>query len=437
MSGFKEGEVLENGRQSVSSERLQQFPLRLSYGYFQGDEQRDSFPSMETQGVAHEALRSADTIFLDVRSIDSRNYLAIGDSVVHTGFIAATLSVIRELNPSAHVVLCAEEGKELFFDQFRQEGIRVLYGTSSQEQPQGRQTLVIEYENIEPLDPGLKREKSRDGQHVTTTISDLGGLLYRFRRTTDGDARYDNAIRSLFGLSTRSLNEYSQPRIIVSSETSSHVEENSNTIAIGIISEASLIQVPTVDYSTEYLDVKHLSRSQWRETIRGLARECKRRYPGKKVVFNFFLNPHQRVTRIDAPSPLEEAEEELNDAVLAENANAQVAFLRLSLPDLAKRLQEQNLIIANDTGPAHIAAAEEGNFDVLVAYTDFYHGRPAYDVWQSTKKMIPIVSRYMRKKLRNPKFRERGHRLASVAQTIRVQDILRKAKQSIRQRVSQ
>lgn len=402
----------------------------ISYGYFGNRENLhrvDLAPSEKAQSIARSALLQADRIELNVPTHE----MPLGEMVIQTGFLYGALRLIREQNPKATVVLKVNPGAPFFFSQFRKEGtvIEIHDPKNSPKIYPHTNSLAIDFGLVAPQEPGVSQYGYPEQWAKRTQISNIGGLLYRYTNSVYGNRRYDTAVRSLFGFPPLHSGQYSQPRIDLPQDLP--LEKHRQTaITIGIIPEANYLAQMTLD-GIEFHNRKHLSKDQWKQIIVGMVAHCSKKYPGKPITLNVFLNPERPKTRFHKPSPLEGSEEELNQLVSTLNSDARIAFKRINLPQLAEESLRQNIFIANDTGPAHFVAAVNGNCDVIVPFSDFYNGQVMSDVWSSTHNMHAVNAPDMMRRIKRYRKHPWEFRDSKVEDIIRSSDVVAMATQHL------
>lgn len=314
------------------------------------------------------SLEQADRVYFLM------NAATIGDSVIATAYLSAVGEGFRTMgiNPPKTILTTHFLGR--IFDNLLHpgdtqvkttayRGLRFIRDEHEKEAMREKRSVVLDFQGMDWETPAPLLPVKIYGKRVTFAYRLYPTMITLYTNTTHGSGRFARPIEDLFSLPEGSIDpEKAQPKLVlpenagdIYQQATSKNSLNPNDEQISIISEAS------------NPDKRYPSVS-WREVAGAILKSR------PDIHINIIYNPSHT------------ADSYLRDIFLEGNLR-NVHLVSGSLEELMVFLARQKLVLSNDTGLAHIAAAVVGGPRVL---TLFQSKEFTPDVWVSSKRQLPI-----------------------------------------------
>jgi hypothetical protein len=303
----------------------------------------------------HAALLEADEVFICLGGRAGR----LGESVVGTALLEGTLQALhyagRDGIPVSIIV--DKSVLELFNEELYQEDywsrITIVSITQPEEMEEvvvkratGRHVLVVDCHGAHDGMPYLRIQSDQD-EHRITTLARLFRVGIRSYAQRGSDRRYADFIEDLFGLPVQAIpGKQAQPALRLSAQDKARYPE----LALAFDLNPAALQVICFFQSV----VRAKCYERWQEVMLPLCEYMARHFPLQKIDFLLACGPEE-----DLPESVKKAAliEEFQDFT-GMNQNARVLVSTTpSLHDLAILISKAAFVLANDTGPGHMAGA--------------------------------------------------------------------------------
>jgi hypothetical protein len=281
----------------------------------------------------------------------------LGECIVETGLLNAMLQALQATGKAGIQVTIFVDGgvielfNELLYQHYYWPQIHIIASTTSMvetdtQQANGKHRLAIDFHGGHDGMPILQVAES-------DTDSSRSLLAYLFRVGVRSYAqrgpvrRYADFIEELFSLPQGTIeSEKAQPGILLAPEDEARYAFLSRELHM----DSEAIQI--VCFFQSVVLAKCYER--WDEVMQLLCEYLAQHSPAQKVDFLIACGPDN-----DVPEGFKKADiEEWLQPFTGVNNNARVLVCSLpSLRDLALLIKHATLVLANDTGPGHIAGA--------------------------------------------------------------------------------
>jgi hypothetical protein len=331
--------------------------IELDFLHGHAQDKQSPWAEREQAAIAqvHAALLQADEIFICLGGRAGR----LGESVVGTALLEGTLQALRYIqHDSIPVSIIVDESVlELFNAEQYQEDywpqITVVSITRPEEieetiakRATGKHILVVDCHGAHDGMPYLRVQSSQN-KHKISTLARLFRVGIRSYAQRGADRRYADFIEELFGLPAGAIpGQLAQPALRLSTQDQAHYP----ALASAFDLNPSALQIVCFFQSV----VRAKCYERWQEVMQPLCEYMVRHFPRQKIDFLLACGPEE-----DLPESVRQSAliEEFQDFI-GVNQNARVLVRATpSLRDLAILLSKAALVLANDTGPGHMAGA--------------------------------------------------------------------------------
>lgn len=248
----------------------------------------------------------------------------------------------------------------------RDQGLPTVKSTITTSPEQNPLVLDIEHATITNPTIDVVQEGTKN---VSTLTNLMLPLLQMYSNDSDQDRRYSHAVEELFSLSHDSLSPLKvKPTIILPADKDRIYEE--------ILSRFNIDHLkPQIAISVEAsLPGKRYGIQNWAQAMSIITQQ----FP--QYQFNIIYNPAAPMTGYTRV----EMENALRAAGILDRTN----FVNGSLSELAVLFEQQQLILSNDSGLAHVAGAIENGPRIV---TIFLPKDSSTNVWVSSNRQTPVT----------------------------------------------
>lgn len=338
-------------------------------------------PALKTNDFAREEIsrRSLAEIRTSLLQADRVYFLmntaAIGDSVIATAYLSAVEEGFRILgiNPPKTILTSYFMGRifnNLFSPQdtpvraTAYEGLRLVKEELENKTMDGKKSVVLDFQGMNWETPSPLLPVSLYGVRVTFAYRLYPVMIIRYTNATHGSGRFARPIEDFFSLSKGSIDdEKAQPKL--------DLPQDAEEIYHQVISRNSLDsdseQISMVVEASN-IDKKYPLLS-WKQVAEAILRSR------PDIHINVIYDPRNSF------------EDNLRSIFLTEESS-NIHLVSGNLEELMVFLARQRLVLSNDTGLAHMAAAVAGGPKVM---TLFQSRQYTPDIWVSSKRQIPIT----------------------------------------------
>lgn len=312
----------------------------------------------EATELVHEAFRSADSIVVRLGGKAGR----LGESVVGTALLEGILHALEIVGKAGtRVTIVVDEGVGELFDarDYQQafwQDIEVLTAPfmQAQEVPKsmlelrgGERLLIVDAHGGNDGLPEVVVEE-QDGRRVTKLVR-LFRVGVRSYAVRGAHRRYADFVEDLLGLPARSIgDEQAQPRIRLSERDEGRYKDLVEQFGIDEDALRIVCSFQSVVVAKCY--------TGWDEGIMDFCRYLSNHFPATRVQFLLACGPDEQNPIGARRTDLEEVYGEIAGV----NDNARIIVRETpSLRDLAIIMGHAAMVLANDTGPGHVAGAVE------------------------------------------------------------------------------
>jgi hypothetical protein len=309
----------------------------------------------ETIARVHTALLEADEIFIGLGGRAGR----LGESIVGTALLEGMLQALRYAGRDGIPVFIIVDKSvlELFqAEQYQQDywpQITIISMTQPEEMEEiiaqraiGRHVLVFDGHGAHDGMPYLRVQSDQDG-HQITTLARLFRAGIRSYAQRGSERRYADFMQELCGLPAGAISgEQAQPAL----RLSAHDKARYPDLALAFDLNPAALQIICFFQSV----VRAKCYECWQEVMQPLCEYMARHFPQQKIDFLLACGPED-----DLPENVKQAAliEEFQDFTgVQQNARVLVRTTP-SLRELAILISQAALVLANDTGPGHMAGA--------------------------------------------------------------------------------
>lgn len=312
-------------------------------------------PEQEAIARVHTALLEADEAFICLGGRAGR----LGESVVGTALLEGTLQALHCVGRYGIPVSIVVDKSvlELFNAEQYQEDYWSPIAVISITQPEeieaviakraaGRYTLVVDCHGAHDGMPYLRLQTEPDGRKVTT-LARLFRVGIRSYAQRGPERRYADFIEELCGLPVGAIpGKLAQPTLRLSAQDKTRYAE----LALAFDLNPAALQIACFFQSV----VRAKCYEHWQEVMQPLCEYMARHFPQQKIDFLLACGPQE-----DLPESVKQAAlvEEFQDFTGAQQNARVLVRTTPSLHDLAILISQAALVLANDTGPGHIAGA--------------------------------------------------------------------------------
>jgi Glycosyltransferase family 9 (heptosyltransferase) len=303
----------------------------------------------------HTALLEANQVFICLGGRAGR----LGESIVGTALLEGMLQALRyaERDGIPVSVIVDRSVLELFNAEQYQEDYWPQITLVSITQPEameevitkqatGRHVLVVDCHGTHDGMPYLRIQSDQEG-HKITTLARLFRVSIRSYAQRGSERRYADFIEELFGLPPEAISgTQAQPTLRLSAQDKACYPE----LALAFDLNPAALQIICFFQSV----VRAKCYEYWHEVMQLLCEYTARHFPQQQIDFLFACGPEE-----DLPESVKQAAliEEFQDFTdVQQNARVLVRTTP-SLHDLAILMSKAALVLANDTGPGHMAGA--------------------------------------------------------------------------------
>jgi ADP-heptose:LPS heptosyltransferase len=327
--------------------------------------------------AAAEPFRKADNVTVCINSP------TLGDSVIGTAYLAAIQNGLEKINPTAHVrAIINKDQADLFkappvpnveyvFAEPASDIIRV--GEFEKLVPEGTKNPLIIDLTLNKLRPA--HVHSLQSNQRTTTIVD--SLYYTVQRGYPHEqftpSKFADSIEHTFELPPNTIDvARAQMRLVLPENKEEIYQRLAERCGIDVTRPqiAAIVEASTEDKRYPY--------AKWMEVLNKLKTE----HP--EMGINVVLNSNNAEARRSfGPRTI------LGLSLGRRNTTIQPHIVSGNLEEMMVFLSQMNLVLSNDTGLAHVAAAVESGPKVVTLYkaSEFPPSK-----WQSSERQVPVAS---------------------------------------------
>jgi hypothetical protein len=341
----------------VSKQDAQIETIELNLLHEHAQDKHSTLTEQEQAAIArtHTALLEADEVFIGLGGRAGR----LGESIVGTALLEGVLQALRYagrdgipvsimVDKSVFELFKAEQYQENYWPQITVSAI-----TSPEEMEEiiaqratGQRVLVIDGHGAHDGMPYLHVESGPDGQKITT-LARLFRVGIRSYAQRGSERRYADFVEDLFGFPAGAIpGEPVQPALRLSADDKARYPE----LALAFDLNPAALQIVCFFQSV----VRAKCYEHWPEVMQSLCDYMAWHFPPHKINFLLACGPEE-----DLPESVKQAAliEEFQDFTgVQQNARVLVRATP-SLHELAILISQAALVLANDTGPGHMAGA--------------------------------------------------------------------------------
>jgi hypothetical protein len=313
--------------------------------------------SEDEQQILHQTkllFQQADAISIYLGGKAGR----LGECIVGTALLHATLQALQAIGKTGiAVTIFVDSGvielfNELLYQDYYWPQIQIMAAATSMaetdtQQANGKHRLAIDFHGGHDGMPMLQIEERDDVDCSRSLLSDLFRVGVRSYAQRGPMRRYADFIEELFSLPQGTIDsEKAQPTLLLAPEDEVRYAFLSRELHM----DSEAIQI--VCFFQSVVLAKCYER--WDEVMQLLCEYLAQHSPAQKVDFLIACGPDT-----DLPAGFKKADiAEWLQPFTGVNNNARVLVCSLpSLHDLALLIKHATLVLANDTGPGHIAGA--------------------------------------------------------------------------------
>ncbi|HEX7042706.1 MAG TPA: glycosyltransferase family 9 protein [Patescibacteria group bacterium] len=352
------------------------------------------FPSekdLKVRSLLKEKLQNADSVVIQLGG-------ALGDTVIQSAYMNGVLASLDSVHRSnVPVTLLIDDDKKALFEGYVSDRIKVV-GTTLRKSPEDQLQEVAKYTSHASLyvdlssrssilgnnfDIAKERAFMTDGKISGKDITCVGNL-YMPGQTGYArlgiDRRYGDFVKEIFGVD-KLIFPSERARVFLPKSPDyekikkgweSQLNTDSQTMQIAVIVESAFSD-------------KQYGASNWAEAIKQLAATVGYEKPDQKVAVNVIFNGKSQSKGFEKASLHHAFFDVLRDTGVVGRIN----YVSDSVKNLSVLLNTQNVVLSNDTGLAHIAAATPDGPPVVVLYKE---SRFPSTYWRSSNKQVAIPS---------------------------------------------
>jgi hypothetical protein len=341
----------------MSEKEIEIETIALDFLHEHAQDKQSPLTEQEQAAIArvHAALLEADEVFICLGGRAGR----LGESIVGTALLEGTLQALYYAGRD-DIPVCIIVDKsvlELFNAQQYQADywpqITVVSITQPEEMEEaiakraaGQQVLVVDCHGAHDGMPYLRIQTDQDGQKITT-LARLFRVGIRSYAQRGPERRYADFIEELFGLPVGAISgEHVQPALRLSAQ------DKTRYPALALEFDLKPAALHLVCFFQSVVRAKCYER--WQEVMQLLCEYMAQHFPQQKIDFLLACGPEE-----DLPESVKLAAliEEFQDFTGVQHNARVLVRTTPSLHELAILLSPAALVLANDTGPGHMAGA--------------------------------------------------------------------------------
>jgi hypothetical protein len=331
----------------------------IALGFLHEHAQDKQSPLTEQEQVAiarvHAALLEADEAFICLGGRAGR----LGESIVGTALLEGTLQALRYVgrNNIPISIIVDKSVIELFNAKQYQADYWPQITIASITQPEemeeaiakratGQQILVVDCHGAHDGMPYLHIQTDED-EHKITTLACLFSVGIRSYAQRSPERRYADFMEELFGLPSEAIpGEHVQPVLRLSAQDKTRYP----ALALAFDLNPAALQIVCFFQSV----VRAKCYERWQEVMLLLCEYMAQYFPQQKIDFLLACGPEE-----DLPESVKQAalSAEFQDFTGVQYNARVLVRTTPSLHELAILLSQAALVLANDTGPGHMAGA--------------------------------------------------------------------------------
>lgn len=331
--------------------------IALDFLHEHAQDKRSPLTEQEQATIArvHAALLEADEVFICLGGRAGR----LGESIVGTALLEGTLQALhyaRRDNIPVSIIV-DKSVLELFnAEQYQQvywPRITMVSITPSEEMEEaitkraiGQQILVVDCHGAHDGMPSLYIQ-TEQGEHKITTMACLFRVGIRSYAQRGPERRYADFIEELFGLPAGAISgKQAQPVLRLSAQDKTRYP----ALATAFDLNPAALQIICFFQSV----VRAKCYERWQEVMLPLCEYMAQHFPQQRIDFLLACGPEE-----DLPESVKQAAliEEFQDFTGVQHNARVLVRTTPSLHELAILLSQAALVLANDTGPGHMAGA--------------------------------------------------------------------------------
>jgi ADP-heptose:LPS heptosyltransferase len=338
---------------------------------------------------ARDAFNNADRVYFIAGGGQTEGTAgALGDAVVSTGYIEAVSEALSQAGKDTPVTIVIPQQYKTLYQGLTGPNVEIVtfnpgfsgFHTAESliKRNSNRRPLILDFETYHTSTDGPSiQSHDESGKQVTALNNMLRFGIERYDWKTDGERRFGHYIEDLFLLNKDSLSPDQARMLVYLPENMPGLYKN-HSIPPRDISKSEyyqqLLTDKKIDDSKPQIAVvlegsethKRYGLDNWAKVIDIMSQK----YPGYQ--FNLIFDPREKINHDQyTPSQIENA---LSNAGVRDKCN----IISGSLLDIAVLLDHQDLVLSNDTGLGHIAAALENGPEVVTIFSP--NGAPP-DMW--------------------------------------------------------